>query len=171
MQNLFKNQFVKLKLLQKKQGVLLDFDKLQDENILLNELAEELHNEHIGFVLLGRCKEFSDRSFINLANKVKVLVKEFDATLIIESRADIASILKPDVFVFSDSDLEYTMLVDFLPKDIILVFSVDNILQVPNDIDFLIVDECNKDDFKDIKMPILLKHNCEEGNFQKITIL
>lgn len=173
MQDLFRTQYLKLKLLQKKQGLLLNFDNFEDENLLLNQLAENLQTGQVGFVLLSKSKNFSDRKYFNLANKVKLLIKEFNATLIIESRADLTSILDADAFIFSHSDLEISLFKEFLPQDIILGYIPNNLQEIPQNIDFLFINEQEKENYKNFNIPIIytLNNSIKEDFFTKLLVL
>lgn len=173
MQDLFRNQYLKIKLLQKKQGLLLNITDFYDENLLLNKLAKKLDAEQVGFVLLSKNKKFSDREFFNFANKIKMLIKEFDATFIIESRADLASILEADAFAFSNSDLEFSLIKEFLPQDILLGYSTNNSQEIPENIDFLIINEQEKENYKNFHIPTLciLETQIKEDFFSELLVL
>lgn len=94
MDNLFKQKLIDLKIKNKTNIITVNAEAYKTETELLDYIASKIANTPSVIVL--QSGKMSDRAFLSLGEKVKFLCAEFEATLIIYNRADIAFLLDAD---------------------------------------------------------------------------
>lgn len=90
----------------------------QDNQTSLDKVAEELYG-NIGLVEISG-HNIPSGEFLDFAQKVKQLCAQFDKTLIIRERLDIAKIVEADGIFLTNNDIPAKYIYNILPKDIII---------------------------------------------------
>ncbi len=90
----------------------------QNNQTSLDKVAEELYS-NVGLVEISE-HNISLGEFLNFAQKVKQLCAQFDKTLIIRERLDVAKIVEADGIFLSNNDIPAKYIYNILPKDIII---------------------------------------------------
>ena len=94
MNDKFKEKYLELKLANRAVCLNIDVNNYNSDTELLNSLAAGIQNEKAIVILNGN--GLTDREFVKLGEKVKLLCAEFDATLLIHNRTDISFLLDAD---------------------------------------------------------------------------
>ena len=157
MSNLLKEQFLKLKIESKTKGVSVNFDEISSVDKFLDDLAYTIVNDGCGIILIKKSYNLPDKEFLKNAEKVKILAQQFDTTIMIESRADIAFILDADAIILSDSDLEFEKIKEILPENILVGELVKDLASYDETSDFLLISqEYVQDQFPLLNKSVLL---------------
>lgn len=134
MWNKLKEQFNLLKLEKKKLYLVTNSDKFQSKDDFLNAIASALQ----GGVDIIEFNETSipDKVIVELGHKIRILCDEYGATLIVNKRADIASIIEADGICLSQDDINITNARNILGENAIIgkiCHTPDDIIEAMND--------------------------------------
>lgn len=94
MKQSFKENLLQLRVAGREICYYVKISKFSSETELLDALAAKICNVKAIIILDNDC--LTDNKFVELGQKVKLLCAEFDATLFVFNRADIAFILEAD---------------------------------------------------------------------------
>lgn len=136
--SLLRKENLRLKILEKQQGLILSFDELKDETSLLNQLAYELSQNVYNSVLLQKSIQISDRKYFSIASKIRQLCTEFNATFIIESQPLMASLLNADSILLTQDDLTFSQIHEYLPQNIIIGWEYSKETLPPKEAEYII---------------------------------
>lgn len=136
--SLLRKENLRLKILEKQQGLILSFDELKDETSLLNQLAYELSQNVYNSVLLQKSIQISDRKYFSIASKIRQLCTEFNATFIIESQPLMASPLNADSILLTRDDLTFSQIHEYLPQNIIIGWEYSKETLPPKEAEYII---------------------------------
>jgi thiamine monophosphate synthase len=151
MEDLLRDNIIKLKLENKNQAVYVANIDVENIDVLLDNIAKELYSG-ADIIIFDANLMSDDRMCIEVANKIKLLCGEFDASFFIKGRADIAYIVRSDGILLDNTDVypEYAHeisghnsilgfvgepdvnndLIDFIIDDKVL-FCVKNKIKIP----------------------------------------
>ena len=158
MTSLLKQENLRIKITSKTKGVVLNIDEYISETDILNSLAYELTQNDCDIVLLQKSKKYSEKEYFSIASKVRVLVSEFSATLILEGQCLMANLLNVDGILLSEDDLPVDLLKDFLPENCIIGwYNLSDSTEILKEAEFLLLNDSNKS--KPSSFPTFLKQD------------
>lgn len=95
MTNLLKNNLIKLKIENKSKCYYINLSSETNNETDLDKIAGIIYTEP-AVLLINKTDSMTDKTFTELAKKIKLLCGEFNSTLIICNRADIAFLINAD---------------------------------------------------------------------------
>ena len=104
MEDILRKNIIKLKLENKNQAVYVTNIDVTDTNVLLDKIANELCSGADIIIFDARLIS-DDRNCVEVANKIKLLCGEFEASFLIKGRADIAFIVGADGILLDAEDV------------------------------------------------------------------
>lgn len=135
MAELLKESIIRIKIQSKKDIFIFKIPEEYDENSFLNSVAERISKSPSVLILDGYL--IKDSEFVRLCNKVKLLAAEFDCTLLIKGRADIAFAVDADGVIADNDNLSPHQMRHMLSKNSLIGFLIDNKTdKIPTDTDF-----------------------------------
>ncbi len=156
MKDLLKAKYRQLKIDSKSIYLMVNIDKYKDDDILLNNIASAISGG-IGIVELSTGNNPS--RLLNIAQKVKILCLEFDVTLILKDRIDVAFLMEADGVSLDSNNLDSNSVRQILGENILIgSYNCSN-----DDYDFLIRELpetctnipvftlCNENNFKNFR--------------------
>ena len=128
------------------EAILIEADSNIEQDLLLNYVANILNN---GVKIIQfYSKNLSDFKNIEIAHKLRQLCSIFNALLIINSRIDIAQLVKADGICLFDGDITSKQVKSLTHDDLIIAMHIDNFKssfdEIKNDIDYICFDSINK---------------------------
>lgn len=157
MNNLLKTKYRQIKINNRCLYLIVCIDKYKSDNILLDKIASAISG---GVDIIEISSENNPKRLFNIGQKIKLLCEEFDTTLIIKDRLDVAYLIEADGVSLGLNSLDTHSARQIL-GDNILIGSYDI---VNNDCDFLILNQSETC----TNIPVFIYSN--EANFKKIAV-
>lgn len=135
----------------KNKGILIDTGTIYSSDCILDKVADHLKSgiKIIQFYV----KNFTDKQNIETAFKLRQLCSIFDALLIINSRVDIAQLVKADGICLFDDDMSIFQAKELLHDDLIIGINTNklqNALEAQqNNADYISIEPCAYSSLKD----------------------
>lgn len=127
MDNKLKNKIFEIKIRDKSASFFIQATENESENEILNTIAKKISNDKAIIILSG--KNISDKKIVKLAQKVRYLCSEFDSTLLIHNRADIAFISEADGIYLDKEGITLKQAQTILGENTIIIEESDNIIK------------------------------------------
>lgn len=99
-----------------------------DENNILDRIATKISQTPAIIILSG--ENLSDKKFIELTEKVRYLCSEFDSTLLIHNRADIAFLTEADGIYLDSAGISSKQVANIIGENSIIIEEADNLLKI-----------------------------------------
>ncbi len=119
--DILKSSLIKIKLENKVCGYRVNVNSKTNEAILLDRTANVLAENPS--VIILEAENISDREFLNIADKIKILCSEFDGTLIVKSRADFVYILEADGILLNENSIQKSKAAEICPHDALIGYN------------------------------------------------
>lgn len=146
----------KILLKTKKEYITIDNLKTENENSVLNTLAEKLFCENC--IVEFNTDTLTTNEAIILGKKLKQLCAEFDSLLIIKDRADIAFAINANGIILDKNSIDIHNAKHILGENIIIGYSI-NSLENRENISFQNIDFLKISENSNINVNIPIFHN------------
>ena len=158
MKDLLKEKYRQLKVGDKSLYLMVCIDKY-DDDILLDKIASAISG---GVDIIELSSLNSAARLLALSKKVKILCQEFDVTLILKDRIDVAFLMEADGVSLDSNSLDLNSVRQILGDNILIGSYSD----VNDDYDFLILElpeTCTN-------IPVFSIYNANLSDFRKIAV-
>ncbi len=144
MTDLLKQNIIRIKIQAKKNLFIFKISADYNEDSILNTIAEKLMYEPCIIVLDGN--SITDKKFIKLCDKIKLLTEEFESTLLIKNRADIAFTVEADGIITDKNSLAPHQIKHLLSDNALIGYLQAGEISNASEADFVIINEENLSD-------------------------
>lgn len=160
---------VDMKIFSKKLCLEIDCDT-NNESILIDYIAQAITS---GFKLIHLGSGNStDSDFLKIAKKIKQICDEFDTTLIIKSRADIAYLISADGVILEQDDIDIGSAREILGEERIIGIYISNYdeFSVKDGADYISIKQICSTPTEPVKTGIEYAKWVSENTYNKVPI-